>query len=144
MNAHGKIETMYEKTQETTKATRCDEATKGKGTKSISKDKKTKKIEEMKPKKESDRDMYNKLCRLLKDQKRMRWLEKIFDLLYMTKYDNTKKGTERWKYLFLKGYLIPERITKTPDKTMRDYVNKGRNKSARMENKKKYRKKKKS
>ena len=137
MNAHGKIETMYEKTQETTKATRCDEATKGKGTKSISKDKKTKKIEEMKPKKELDRNKYNRWCRLLRKEKKMKWLKEIFDSLYMTKYDKTEKGTKRWKCLFLKGYLIPERMNKKPDKTMKDYVNKTENKSARTKNKKK-------
>jgi len=107
------------------------------GTRSGGKDKKTKKIEEMKPKKELDRNKYNRWCRLLRKEKKMKWLKEIFDSLYMTKYDKTEKGTKRWKCLFLKGYLIPERMNKKPDKTMKDYVNKTENKSARTKNKKK-------
>ena len=161
-NKKEEMEITYEETEETERMEGTEQSSEGKdgttteekgssdeanetgklGARSSSKDKQSKKVEEMKPKKELDKNKYNRWCRLLRKEKRMKWLKAIFDSWYMTKYDETEKGTKRWKCLFLKGYLIPERITETTDKTMKNYINKKRNKSARVKNIKKDRMKK--
>lgn len=137
MDAHGReeMENTYEEAQEKTKLTGGSVAERRRRKSSI--DKQSKKTEGMKPKKDLGTNNHQKWCRLLRKEKKMKWLKAIFDSWYMTKYDETEKGTKRWKYLFLKGYLIPERMTKTTDKTMKNYINKTENKSARVKNMKK-------